>query len=111
MAGGTTPRAVVRGEKLRTLMVVALLGMVASGCSPRLSEEECFKLLDHYTDKQIDQARPSTRSAERSILLEQARARASTDPEFATCRTEVSRSAYDCAMAAGSADAIERCLL
>ena len=76
-----------------------------------MSEQECVKLLDHYTDKQIDQARPSLRAADRSVLIDQARTRAAADPEFATCTTKVSRSAYECAMAAGSADAVERCLL
>jgi hypothetical protein len=80
-------------------------------CRPALTEGECIKLLDHYTDKQVDQARPSTRPAERSVLIDQARLRAAADPEFATCTSQVSRSAYECAMAAGSADAIERCLL
>lgn len=92
------------------LKVASCAGLLVCACGPSLSQEECFKLLEHYTDKQIDQARPSTRSADRSVLLEQARTRAATDPEFATCRS-LSRSAYDCAMAAGSADAIERCLL
>ena len=100
-----------RGRVKRRVLMVALSAcLLVSGCGQSLSQEECFKLLEHYTDKQIDQARPSTRTADRSVLLEQARARATTDPEFATCRT-LSRSAYDCAMAAGSADAIERCLL
>jgi hypothetical protein len=80
-------------------------------CRAALTERECVRLLDHYTDKQIDQARPSTRAAERSVLIDQARLRAAADPEFATCTSKVSRSAYECAMAAGSADAIERCLL
>jgi hypothetical protein len=94
----------------RMLMVASCALLLIGACGQSLSQEECFKLLEHYTDKQIDQARPSTRSADRSVLLEQARTRAATDPEFATCRT-LSRSAYDCAMAADSADAIERCLL
>jgi hypothetical protein len=93
------------------------LGLCAVGalwlasCRPALTEQECLKLLDHYTDKQIDQARPSTLSAERFVLIEQARVRAASDPEFATCTAKVSRSAYECAMDAASADAIERCLL
>jgi hypothetical protein len=85
--------------------------LLLAACRPAITEQECLKLLDHYTDKQIDQARPSTRPAERFVLIEQARVRATSDPEFATCTTKVSRSAYECAMAAGSADAIERCLL
>lgn len=91
------------------LPLCALFLLVSCRSGP--SDRECLKLLEHYTDKQIDQARPSTRPAERSVLLEQARARALADPEFATCSSKVSRSAYECAMAAGSADAIERCLL
>lgn len=94
---------------LLCLVLAACLGVAS--CRPALSEQECVKLLDHYTDKQIDQARPSTRPAERSLLIDQARARAAGDPEFATCTKKVSRSAYECAMAAASADAIERCLL
>lgn len=88
-----------------------LLCSACLSCRPALSEHECLKLLDHYTDKQIDQARPSTRAAERPALIDQARARALTDPEFRNCSAQVSRRAYECAMAADSADAIERCLL
>jgi hypothetical protein len=90
---------------------LAYAALLLAACRPAPTEQECLKLLDHYTDKQIDQARPSTRPAERVVLIEQARVRAISDPEFATCPAKVSRSAYECAMAAGSADAIERCLL
>jgi len=99
---------------MRRLLAWCVLGsgaLLLAACRPALSEDECLKLLDHYTDKQIDQARPSTRPADRFVLIEQARVRAASDPQFATCTAQVSRSAYECAMAASSADAIERCLL
>lgn len=81
------------------------------GCGPRLEEPECVKLLDHYTDKVIDQARPSASTAERRELTLAARKKAELDPDFAECSDRVSRSQFECAMEAESADQIERCLL
>lgn len=80
-------------------------------CQPSLKEDECIALLDRYTEKVIEQARPSTSPAERSRLLLAARKKAELDPEFAECAERVSRRQFECAMAANSADQIERCLL
>ncbi len=82
-----------------------------SACGPRLSEEECRTLLDKYTEKVIDQAKPSLSQGERIEKQQQARKMAELDPEFAKCASEVSRSAFECAMRANNADEIERCLL
>ena len=82
-----------------------------SGCGRSLEEPECVKLLDRYTDKVIDQARPSASTAERRELTLAARKKAELDPEFAECSNRVTRSQFECAMAADSADQIERCLL
>ena len=81
------------------------------GCQKPLEDPECVRLLDHYTDKVIDQARPSTSTAERLELTLAARRKAELDPAFAECSNRVSRSQFDCAMLAESADQIERCLL
>lgn len=87
-----------------------LAGSLA-GCGRSLSEEECRGLLDRYTDKLIDQTRPSVKPVERQDLVDQARSKASTDPEFLACPSRVRRSQYECAMDAADVDAMERCLL
>lgn len=81
------------------------------GCGQSVTEAECQELLDRYTDKQIDQARPSTTRAERMRLLRAARERAVLDPEFRACPERLTRHQFDCAMTAHNADQIERCLL
>lgn len=81
------------------------------GCQRPLEETECVSLLDRYTDKVIDQARPSTSTAERRDLTLAARKKAELDPAFAECSDRVSRAQFDCAMQAQSADQMERCLL
>jgi len=81
------------------------------GCQPQLSADECRALLDHYTERQVEQARPSTNARGRIELQQEAQKKALIDPEFQRCPQVVSRAQYDCAMAAHSADQIERCLL
>ncbi|HSC86604.1 MAG TPA: hypothetical protein VLC09_05010 [Polyangiaceae bacterium] len=94
----------------RTLLAVAL-PLSLAGCGEPLSEAECARLLDHYTEKVIDQARPSAKAVERAKLVAEARQRAALDPEFAACPRRVRRSQFDCALAAVSADDVERCLM
>ncbi len=91
--------------------VVLAASFLLSGCGRPLSEQECVELLDRYTEKVIEQARPSTSQAERSELVLEARQKAKHDPQFAECRVRVSRADFECAMRAGNADQIERCLL
>jgi hypothetical protein len=88
-----------------------LVPLVLVGCGRPLSQNECLDLLDRYTDKIIDQARPSAGQGERIQLVREARKKASLDPQFAECPSRVSRSAFECAMAAANADQMERCLL
>lgn len=83
----------------------------ATGCGKPLSQEECGALLDHYTEKVIDQARPKATRAERSELILEARQKAELDPEFSACGSRVSRNEFECAIQAQSADQIERCLM
>lgn len=68
-------------------------------------------MLDRYTDKLIDQSKPSLKPLERQDLILKARQKAAADPEFQSCPRRVRRAQFECAMAAGDADAIERCLL
>lgn len=87
------------------------LCLSATGCGKPLSQEECGTLLDHYTEKVIDQARPKASRAERSELVFEARQKAQLDPEFSACSSRVSRNEFECAMQAVNADQIERCLM
>lgn len=87
------------------------LCLFITGCGKPLSEEECGALLDHYTGKVIDQARPKATRAERSELILEARQKAKLDPEFSACSSRVSRNEFECAMQAVNADQIERCLM
>ncbi len=80
------------------------------GCGRPLGDEECGRLLDHYTELLIRSDRPKTKAAERDKLKAEARAKASRDPEFLRCSAEVSRREFDCAMNANDVDSMERCL-
>ena len=95
--------------QLRCLLLLS--ATVTLGCSKPLSEAECFELLDVYTDKLVQQARPSASSAERSEMQLQARQKALLDPEFGKCPQRVTQKQLRCARQAASADEIERCLL
>lgn len=99
-----------RGQRPRFVVGLGFCALL-SGCGKPLSEEECGTLLDHYTEKVIDQARPKASQAERSELVLEARQKARLDPEFSACSSRVSRNEFECAMQAVNADQIERCLM
>lgn len=88
-----------------------LLALSVSSCSKPLSEQECASLLDHYTERLLVSDRPDVSADERRGLQAAALQLAKRDPAFARCSSEVSRSAWKCAMSAVSVDEIERCLL
>jgi len=97
-------------ELVRAAFIAVCLFSV-SGCSPGAEEQECWELLDLYTEKVIDQARPKTDARERAKLKALSRERAQQDPEFLDCPKRVSRTQVDCARKSVTADEIERCLL
>ncbi len=103
-----------RAGALRTVLGAAFLSAAAlgaTGCGHPLSDEECGRLLDHYTELLIRSDRPKTKAAERDKLKAEARAKAARDPEFHRCSAEVSRSKFECAMSAGDVNSVERCLM
>lgn len=89
--------------------LIAMGGLV--GCQRPLSDAECNMLLERYTEKVIDQSRPSATPGERARLVGEAKSQAVLDPEFEDCAVRVNRRQYDCAMGAANADEMERCLL
>lgn len=81
------------------------------GCSEPLSSEECNALLDHYVTLLAASDRPGSNETELLRLRAQAREKAARDPAFRRCAREVSRSKFECAIKADSADRLEQCLL
>lgn len=92
-------------------LVLSALPSIA--CGQRLTDEECGKLLDHYTGLLIQEENPG--AAPELVAAKQAQARAVADQdarfEFSACPKRVSRRGYDCAMRAPSVDEVERCLV
>lgn len=82
------------------------------GCSKSLSTAECERLLDHYTARLISSQNPDASPMLIAEKQQQARELAHREPrfEFGECNNDVSRRQFECAMAAGDVDAIERCL-
>ncbi len=105
-------RAATRMKCLPILCALtwSTLTIGVTGCGRPLSDDECGRLLDHYTELLINSDRPKTKAAERDKLKAEARAKAARDPEFLRCSAEVSRREFDCAMATGDVDSMERCL-
>ena len=78
-----------------------------------MAVEECRTLVERYTELLVKDEDPNASPERIARLTTEARVAAEKNPKFelSQCTTKVSRSSYDCAMHAGSVDAIERCLI
>lgn len=92
--------------------MLVLVGVFAAACGKRLSRSECESLLDHYTARLVLSETPEASPFLIAEKQQQARELAQREPrfEFNECDDRVSRRQFDCAMAAGDVDSIERCL-
>jgi hypothetical protein len=90
---------------------LVFVGLSLSGCHKPLASDECNRLLDHYVELLVSSDRPGTSAVELVKLKKEARAKAAHDRSFLSCSSEVSRSQYDCAMGATTADKLEQCML
>lgn len=88
-----------------------LLALLLSACDPPIAARDCDALLDHYVEllSRSDGKKPTTEEILR--LQREAHARARAGREFSRCPEEVSKRQLDCALAAHTADDVERCLL
>ena len=91
----------------------ALAALAVASCGRKVSDAECRKLLDHYTELLVREEEPTSTPEQVARALEEARRTAEEDPRFemAACPSRVARKSYDCAMNAASVDAVERCLV
>lgn len=92
------------------LSLLACLPLV-TGCQKRLTQAECYSLLDKYVELLVASDRSDTTPPDRMKLKNEARAKADRDPAFAECSDRVSRREFDCAMQASNPDGLEQCLL
>ncbi len=88
---------------------VALAGG-STACKKRVSQAQCEELLDRYATlvvhEKLKDAPPEQLKAEQARERDEAR----SDDNFKNCTAELSAEDYACAMKAGTADALEKCL-
>ncbi len=98
---------------LRALPVVSL-AVVTPACGRRpVAEEECRTLVERYAELLVQEEEPGASPERIARVQTEARTAAEKNPKFelSACSEKVSRSSYECAMHAGSVDAIERCMI
>jgi hypothetical protein len=91
----------------------SLVLLAVVGCGKPLTDAECKRLLDRYTERLVREEDPQATPEEVARALDEARRTAERDPRFewSTCAARVRRTSYECAMNAGTVDEIERCLV
>ena len=94
----------------RPLLLAALV--LAAGCRRApVTDDECQRLLDRYTEQLARVDRPHLASIELQKLQAEARTRAASHRAFQECPRQLSREQMDCALGAYNPDEIERCLV
>ena len=82
----------------------------AAGCKPKASPAECDRLVERYAELVVREKFPDASAGTVKAEQDREKAEARGDDAFKNCPSEVSRAELDCAMAAPSADAFEKCL-
>ncbi|WP_437672798.1 hypothetical protein [Sorangium sp. So ce131] len=113
MPGVTRPAT--RADVLATLAIVLLVVSVVAGraalrgLAPRPTAEACSALLERYVELVLRAATPEP--APSVIAERQALAReAAGERGFVRCEAELTQAEVACALQAGNADDLERCL-
>lgn len=90
-----------------------VLAFSAVACGRPVAEEECRTLVERYTELLVKEEEPTMSPDRVARYQTEARAAVEKNPLFqlSECSKKVSRTSYECAMHAGSVDAIERCLV
>ena len=93
------------------IAVAAVLVAVAAGaCKPKATPAQCDRLIERYAELVVREAHPDASAEIVKGAQEQVKVEARGDDAFKNCPSEVSRAEFDCAMAAPTADAVEKCL-
>ncbi|WP_437315060.1 hypothetical protein [Sorangium sp. So ce385] len=113
MPGVTRPAT--RADVLATLAIVLLVVGVVAGraalrrLSPRPTAEACAALLDRYVELALRAATPEPAVSEVAERKAMARA-AAGERGFVRCEADLTQAEVACALQAGNADDLERCL-
>jgi hypothetical protein len=93
------------------LRLAAAFGfLLAPACQGKVTAAQCDTLVARYAELVVREKMPSAPSEEVQAEQKRVRQEAVGDENFRNCTTEVRPSEYACAMAAGTPDAIEKCL-
>jgi hypothetical protein len=106
-----TQRLIAARSVLVVLPAVATLALsTTTACKPKASSSECDALLDRYAELVVTEHFVDAGGEQIRAERDREKSEARGDDAFKNCSSEVSHAEYECAMRAGSADALEKCL-
>jgi hypothetical protein len=92
----------------RGVLVVAVV--LLAGCKPKVTVSQCEQLVDRYATLVVTEKYPDASAALIHDEQQHEKGEARGDDVFRNCSSEVSRTEFECAMRAPTADAFEKCL-
>jgi hypothetical protein len=93
-----------------TLIGLTALAFLPAACKPKASPTECDELLGRYARLVVTEKFPDASATQIQLEEEREKVEARGDDAFKNCSSEVSRTEYECAMHALTADALEKCV-
>jgi len=93
-----------------SILVGGAIVLSSFGCKPKVTSVECETLLDRYARLVVTETYPDASPDRVSVEEQRERGEARGDDAFKNCSSEVSRTEFDCAMRAETADTLEKCL-
>jgi hypothetical protein len=98
------------GMRARGHLVLAAACALLGGCKAKATPAECDALIDRYATLVVTEAYPDAGPDRIKAEQEREKTEARGDDAFKNCSSEVSHAERDCAMAAKTATAFEKCL-
>jgi hypothetical protein len=91
---------------------LAILGCVvlAPACTEKVTAAQCDTLIARYAELVVHEKMPTAPIEEVRAEQKRVRQESAGDENFRNCTTEVRPTEFECAMAAQTPDAIEKCL-
>lgn len=90
--------------------LAASVAVASTSCKAKATASDCDQLLERYAQLVVTERYPDASATQVQSFHEQEKREAMGDDAFKNCSSQVSRSEFDCAMKAPSADTFEKCL-